>query len=107
MAAIGDFPFPADRTGTLWHPDDQCAVNGFPFGSERAVPPIVGKTRSLHALAIVAAAVCRFVDAPPVGRLRSPVSAHSLSVANQSSASVVEVRGYVSSPLTWTVKVTL
>ena len=26
VAAIGDFPFPADRTSTLWHPGDQCSV---------------------------------------------------------------------------------
>ena len=46
VAAIEDFPFPADRTNTLWHSGDQCSVNGFSFGSERPVPPIIRKARS-------------------------------------------------------------
>ncbi len=45
----------------------QGAVNGFLFCSERAVPPIVGKTRALHSLAIVAAVARRPVDTRPVG----------------------------------------
>ena len=30
----------------------QCPTKGFPFGHERAVPPIIGKKRLLHTLAV-------------------------------------------------------